>query len=97
MALTLSIKVVPSSGKSAWQRDKQGRLKCFLKAAPEKGAANQELIKTLAKLLGVTQQTIEIIAGLTEKNKLIKIHSAITEAQFLEKVGIEGTQLKLLP
>ncbi|NBP00235.1 MAG: DUF167 domain-containing protein [Proteobacteria bacterium] len=97
MALTLSIKVVPSSGKSGWQMDKQGRLKCFLKAAPEKGAANQELIKTLAKLLDVTQQTIEIIAGLTDRNKLIKIHSAMTEDQFLSKIGVEGTQLKLLP
>jgi len=97
MALTISVKVVPSSGKSCWQLNKQGRLTCFLKAAPEKGDANQELIKTLAKLLAVTQQTIEIIAGLTDKNKLIKIHSAITEAQFLSKIGVEGTQLKLLP
>lgn len=92
MALVISVKVVPSSGKFEWVLDKNGALKCFLKSAPEKGAANKELIKNLSKLLKVSQQDIEFITGLTDKNKTIKIHTALTLEQFLTKVGIYEQQ-----
>lgn len=95
MALTLKIKVVPCAGKSAWQLDKNGNLKCFLKSAPEKGAANKELIKTLSKHLKIPQQDIEIISGLTDRNKTLKIHTALTEIEFLALVGIQDVQMGL--
>lgn len=94
MALTIAIKVVPSSGKSAWQRGKNGQLKCFLKSPPERGAANKELVKMLSKLLRVIQQDIEIIAGLTDRKKILKIHTALTLEEFLQKIGVD-TQLCL--
>ena len=94
MALVISVKVVPSSGKSAWQQDKNGQLKCFLKSAPEKGAANKELIKTLSKLLKVPQQDIEIVSGLIDRRKNIKIHTALTLEEFLQKIGVDN-QLRL--
>ena len=42
--LFLDITAFPSSGKQAIILDKQQRLKIFLKSAPEKNKANQELI-----------------------------------------------------
>jgi len=95
MALTVAIKVVPSSGKNTWQINKDGKLKCFLKSAPEVGAANKELIKTLAKQLGIRQQEVEIAQGLTDRNKLIKMHVPLTYEAFLEKLGL-AQQLTLL-
>lgn len=92
MALTIKVKVMPNSGKSLWQIDKNGQLKCFLKSQPEKGAANKELIKTLSKLLQIPQMDIEIVSGLTDRNKLIKIHTSLTLNIFLAKVGIPDTQ-----
>lgn len=95
MALIIKIKVVPGAGKYTWQLDKNGTLKCFLKSAPEKGAANKELIKSLSKQLKITQQDIEIISGLTDRNKTLKIHTALTETEFLAQVGIQESQMSL--
>lgn len=88
MALILEIKVVPLSGRSGFELDKQGNVKCFLKSAPEKGAANKELIKLLSKELKVPQNDIDIIAGLTVRKKKIKLHVAMTLKQFYDKLGL---------
>jgi uncharacterized protein (TIGR00251 family) len=88
MALIVSLKVVPQSGKSLCVLDSQGRIKCFLKSAPEKGAANKELIRLISKGLKVPQIDIEIMAGLISRNKKIKVHRAFTLEQFCEKMGI---------
>ncbi|MGZ6250444.1 MAG: DUF167 domain-containing protein [Candidatus Chromulinivorax sp.] len=88
MALRLELKVVPASGKTGCIIDKQQRLKCFLKSAPENGKANYELIKFFAKLCNVTQRDVEIIAGFTDKNKVLLIKTDLCEEQILERLGI---------
>lgn len=85
MALIIEIKVTPQSGKSCFELDKQGVLRGFLKSAPEKGAANKELIKLLSKKLKIPQNDIEIISGLTIRKKKIKIHKSLTFEQFCDK------------
>ncbi len=88
MALVLEINVVPLSGRSGFELDKQGNVKCFLKSAPEKGAANKEFIKLLSKKLKIPQNDIEIIAGLTVRKKKIKIHKSLALEQFCDKLGL---------
>lgn len=88
MTLLFIVKVVPSAGKQAWQLDKAGILKCYLKSAPEGGKANQELIKFLAKSLALTQNEIEIVAGATSRNKKIKIQTNLSYLQVLNALGI---------
>jgi len=95
MALIIEIKVKPQSGKSCFELDKQGVLRCFLKSAPEKGAANKELIKLLSKKLKIPQNDIEIIAGLIVKKKKIKLHVAMTFEQFCDKMEL-SYQKKLI-
>lgn len=90
MALLLTIKVIPSSGKQQWRLDKSNVLKCFLKSPPEKGKANAELIKLLANALEIPQAMIEIVGGATARTKRIKIDRAITHAQVLSKLGLEA-------
>lgn len=46
-----------------------GALKIAVTQPPEKGKANQALIQTLAKALGVSKQQIELIAGQTDSRK----------------------------
>lgn len=89
MAFILDIKVVPSSGKTGFVLDKSGVLKCFLKSPPEKGKANQELIKTLAKALGVTQDKVSLIGGLASRSKRVKIEQDFTFDSLLAVLGIE--------
>ncbi len=50
-----------------------GVIKIALVAAPEKGEANKALINYLAKELEVRKYQVQIISGLTDKLKVIKV------------------------
>ena len=49
-------------------------IKIRIKAAPEKGKANAELLKFLSQELNIPSSHISIISGKSEPLKLIKIH-----------------------
>jgi uncharacterized protein len=89
MAFMFDVKVFPSSGKKGWVIDKSGTLKCYLKSPAEQGKANNELIKGLAKALGVTQNLVSIVSGATSQKKRIKVDMEITFNQLLELLGID--------
>ena len=50
-----------------------GTIKVRVKAAPEKGKANKEVVKLLAKKYNVSKSDVEIVSGKTDQIKLIKI------------------------
>lgn len=89
MSLIIQVKVVPSSGRSKWAVDKSGILKAYLKSPPEKGLANEELVKTVAKALKIAQSDVAIISGATSRIKRIKINTEISYDQILKALGIE--------
>jgi uncharacterized protein (TIGR00251 family) len=92
MPLIIDLKVGPSSGRQKCLLDKSGTLKCYLKSPPEQGKANNELIKFLAKNLGLAQENVLIVNGQTSRNKRIKIIADLTFEQLLSKLGIERQQ-----
>jgi uncharacterized protein len=92
MPLIFRIKVVPSTGRSLCKIDKDGQLKCFLKSPPEKGKANKELIKLLAKALKLPQDQVVIIAGAKERKKRIEIDKDITFDELLDALGLARQQ-----
>ena len=66
----LKIIVKPNSSKNeirVWDNSKQA-LKVNIKAIPDKGKANKEIIKFFSKLL---KKKISIISGLKSKEKLL--------------------------
>lgn len=70
----LRIKVLPSAGKTDFlDTMADGTIKIAVAAAPEKGKANQELIKFLATEMGVRKYQVKIINGAGERLKLIKV------------------------
>jgi len=70
----LRVKVLTGAGATAWLEEMADKtLKIALKARPEKGRANEELIKFLAKEFKVDKKGIRILSGLSERLKLIKI------------------------
>jgi len=74
----LRIKVIPNSSNNEIKEimtDDSGEetIKIKIKAAPEKGKANTELIKFLSKELDIKRSKISIISGKTDRIKLIKI------------------------
>lgn len=70
----IQIKVVPRSGHTKFvEKMDDETYKIRLKAVPENGKANEELIKFLSQELQISKDTIRIISGHTDPRKLLKI------------------------
>jgi uncharacterized protein (TIGR00251 family) len=89
MAFIFEVKVFPGSGKKGWVIDKSGNLKCYLKSPAEQGRANEELIKSLSKALGISQGMISIVSGIQARKKRIKIDAELTFHKLVELLGID--------
>lgn len=94
MALRIIIKVAPASGRSMCQIDKNGTLKCSLKSPPEKGKANDELIRLIAEKLNIPRNDINIALGKTARNKTLIINTALSE-EIVRTLLCDGSQLKI--
>jgi uncharacterized protein (TIGR00251 family) len=75
-ALVFTVRVVPRASKSEIVGEHDGALKVRIASPPVDGAANAELIKLLAKTLGVSKSKVEITGGQTSKTKQVKISNA---------------------
>jgi uncharacterized protein YggU (UPF0235/DUF167 family) len=74
----LSICVTPRSarpGVGEWKKDPGGRtfLEVRVAAAPADGAANDEVVRLLAKALGVPRSGLSIASGHTARLKRIEV------------------------
>lgn len=94
MPLVFIVKVAPSSGRQVFQIDKSGVLKCYLKGAPEKGQANQELLDFLAKSLKLPKQSVQLLSGASSRHKKIWLDLDISLEELLDILGV-GEQKKL--
>lgn len=69
----LWIKVIPSSSQNALAGWENGELKIRLKANPEKGEANRELIHFLAQVFNMPKRDIILLQGMTSRHKKIRL------------------------
>ncbi len=67
------LKVIPNSPKNSIEGMQEGVLKVRIKAAPDKGKANDELIEFLAKSFKISKNQITILSGHSSRLKKIKI------------------------
>ena len=72
------VKIVASSSRTAVAGQLDGMLKIKVAAPPEKGKANQAIIKFLAEKLGVKKKQVVIASGLTSTIKQIQISDTTT-------------------
>lgn len=70
---TLSVRIQPRASKNGVSVMEDGNLKIRLTAPPVDGAANEALVKFLAETFSVPKSQVEILAGHTAKNKIVKI------------------------
>ena len=87
-ALTFRVRVVPRASKTAIAGEHDGALRVRVAAPPVEGAANEELTRYLAKRLGVSSGSVEIVGGHTSKTKVIKAAGA--SAEDLLRLAAEG-------
>jgi uncharacterized protein (TIGR00251 family) len=86
-ASSLYVHVQPRSGKTevvGWYGD---AVKIRLKAAPVGGAANEELVKFLAKVIGVPRSTVHIKSGATSRRKRIGVNG-VSQDKLLAALGM---------
>jgi uncharacterized protein (TIGR00251 family) len=73
MAERIKIRVVPNAPKSECVGEYGDAIKIKIAAQAMDGKANTELIKFLAKKLGISRNDIEICTGETSRDKLVEI------------------------
>ena len=85
--VVLDIKVVPRAGTNMVAGTRDGALLIRLAAAPVDGAANDELIALLARLLDVPKRHITIISGDKNRTKRVKV-LGVSAAVARERLGL---------
>ena len=88
-SLTLAVRVQPRASRSAWRGELDGALKIALAAPPVDGAANAELIDTLADALDIPRRQVALVTGSTGRTKCVHI-DGLTEVAALQRLGVSS-------
>ena len=86
MTHVLAVRVTPRSAKpgiGGWRTGPDGReeLEVRVAEAPADGAANEALMKQLAKALGVSRSELSILSGAASRHKRVAIPFDLAEAR----------------
>ena len=74
--INLSVRVTPGAGRSEPTAIRQGELWFRVAARPEKGKANKELLRCLARALGIPRSQVRLRSGHGSRHKVIEIAPA---------------------
>ena len=85
-ALLFTVRVVPRASHSRVAGEHDGALRVRVAAPPVDGAANEELVRTLARALDVPSRDVEIASGHASKLKQVRVMNLTRErlAQIIE-------------
>ena len=85
----LALRVTPGADRTRITgRLADGRLQVRVAAAPEKGEANAELVRYLAKALGLPRASVRVAHGRASRDKLIEMDiDAARLAAWTESLG----------
>ena len=78
--VTFKVQVVPRASRSEIVGEHAGVLRVRIAAPPVDGAANEELVRLLARALGVSTRALTITRGNTSKLKVIRAKGVSPEA-----------------
>ena len=90
--IAVRIRLTPNAARAGFSglfTDADGRvyLRASVVSVPEKGRANQELIKLLSRRLKTAKSTIQIISGETDRLKKVLITSPLVSEEDLQMLG----------
>ncbi len=71
--IVFKVQVVPRASRSEIVGEHNGALRIRVAAAPVDGAANEELVRLLARALHVPRSAVEITAGHSRKLKTVRV------------------------
>jgi uncharacterized protein (TIGR00251 family) len=70
LSMGIPVRVIPNASRSRVAGEQDGFLKVYIKAVPEKGKANKELMDVLARHFG---RKVEIVRGQTSRKKIVRL------------------------
>ncbi len=73
--MKINVEVHTGSSKARVEQKDGSSYKVYLHSVPERGRANEELIKVISGYFGVSRSRVEIISGLRSKQKVVNIIS----------------------
>lgn len=85
--VTFAVKVHPRARKNAITGEVGDALKVSLTAPPVDGKANEACIDFFAKLLNVPRSSVTIAAGLTSRNKVIRV-TGLSEVEVRQRLKV---------
>ena len=71
--ITLEIRVIPRAGRTGVAGLRDGAILIRLAAAPVEGAANEELVALLARLLDLPKHKVAIVSGERSRAKRVRV------------------------
>ena len=75
---TIEIHVQPKASRNRIVT-KDGTIKVYVTAAPEKGRANKAAVEVIAQRIGVPKATISIVSGERSRKKLLRVEGLSSE------------------
>ena len=69
----LEVRVSPGSSRSKVSGLHGGGIKVAVRAPPQKGRANEEVIEVLAEFFGVPERNVSVVSGHTSKTKRVRL------------------------
>lgn len=90
----ISVRAKPGARRSRVAAVREGTYDISIAAPPVDGAANAELVRYLAKLLGVPKRDVRVARGTSSRNKLVVVSGVEAQAvrERLETAIGEGRQ-----
>jgi uncharacterized protein (TIGR00251 family) len=73
--MLLKIKVITKSSQNKIGDRVGDKLKVYVTAPPEKGKANEMVIRLIAEWLSVSKSKVKIVSGLFSQSKIVKIET----------------------
>ena len=73
--MRINVKVKPKAKKEYIKEVGEEKFEIAVSAPPEKGKANQAVIKALAAHFNVSRADVMIISGNASRNKVVEIHN----------------------
>ena len=71
--MLIKVKVFPNSKKEEVIKKSEDSFEVKVKAKPEKGMANKEVVKLLSVYFKIPESKIKLIKGFKERNKIFEI------------------------
>lgn len=69
----IKVKVFPGSKKEEIIKKSEDSLEVWVRAKPERGLANREVIKILSAYFKIPESKIRLVKGFKKRNKIFKI------------------------